>query len=442
MSIPPKKERSDYRAGLCVTVVLLVIMAAIFTSMELQTETPRGQEFVISVPLDTGVDGIDSSSKLIYGGLTVGSVKTVTFDKDQMLITIAMSVPLNLHKSVRIIKQGSLLGGTTNLVVVDTGNSEPAEKIASGDVIKISKSPSGVAGIVGTEGSEAIDRITENIEKSAIGFRGIVQSVRSNSDISSIRNNYEALSGSIRTDLPEWEKQFGLISEQVERIRAKGDRWTRELTGLKTTATRFDDSMKELTTHFGETELNKLEDSINTMRESFEATRVQFESEVIPLADDMIDLARASWDDLSQVIERLKALAREGKRSIDYALAQTTLAAQQLNLTIDEVIGGLGIPLLERPSEPQIQLMIRNAAFSEWARSATQMREILDAISQTPFDRNDPIELEEATTMARLVDLLRASLADYEQAQKEFEEIRIFGSQGSLRRNGVDDQDQ
>ena len=44
--------------------------------------------------------------------------------------------------------------------------------------------------------------------------------------------------------------------------------------------------------------------------------------------------------------------------------------------------------------------------------------------------------------MARLVDLLRASLADYEQAQKEFEEIRIFGSQGSLRRNGVDDQDQ
>ena len=135
MSIQPKKERSDYRAGLCVTVVLILVLAAIFTSMELQTEPPQGPEFVISVPLEMGVDGISSSSKLVYGGLTVGSVKTVNFQKDQMMITIAMNIPLNIHKSVRIIKQGSLLGGTTNLVVVDTGDPKPTERLKSGDVV-------------------------------------------------------------------------------------------------------------------------------------------------------------------------------------------------------------------------------------------------------------------------------------------------------------------
>ena len=122
-------------------VVLLAVMAAIFTSMELQKGTPQGPQFVISVPLEMGVDGIDSSSKLIYGGLTVGHVEAVSFQKDQMLITIAMTVPLGIHKSVKIIKQGSLLGGTTNLIVVDTGDPKANESLASGEVVKISKSP-------------------------------------------------------------------------------------------------------------------------------------------------------------------------------------------------------------------------------------------------------------------------------------------------------------
>ena len=442
MTTQPKKERSDYRAGLCVMVVLLAVMAAIFTSMELQKGTPQGPQFVISVPLEMGVDGIDSSSKLIYGGLTVGHVEAVSFQKDQMLITIAMTVPLGIHKSVKIIKQGSLLGGTTNLIVVDTGDPKANESLASGEVVKISKSPSGVAGIVGVDGSKAIDTITSNIEESAIGFQGIAQSLRSNTDITSIQTNYEALSGSIQTDLPEWERKFGAISDQIDRIRSKGDRWSTQLEGLKTRATEVDESLDTVMRHFDDAELTRLEESYQKMLDSIQSIRTEFESEVLPIAEDMIKLAQDSWEDLATIFDRLKKLAQEGKRSIDYALAQTTLAAQQLTLTIDEVIGALGIPLLERPSKQQVSLMVRNAAFSEWARSATQMREILDAIAQTPFDLSNPIELEAETTMARLVDLLRASLADYKQAQEEFEQLRIFGDPGSSRRDGVDDQDQ
>ena len=293
------------------------------------------------------------------------------------------------------------------------------------------------------DGSNAIDTIIENIDKSSVGFRDIAQSVQSNSDISSIRTNYEALSGSIQSDLPAWEKQFGAITDQVDRIRAKGGRWATQLERLKTKATRVDDSVDTVTEHFRDDQLSRLKDSFESMNDSIESTRSEFESKVLPIANEMVDLAQNSWDDLWTVVDRLKKLAKEGKQSIDYALAQTTLAAQQLNLTIDDVIGALGIPLLERPSESQIALMVRNAAFSEWARSATQMREILDAIAQTPFDFNIPIKLGQETTMARLVDLLRASLADYEQAQKEFGQLKIFRKNvGSSRRDGVDDQDQ
>ena len=85
--------------------------------------------------------------------------------------------------------------------------------------------------------------------------------------------------------------------------------------------------------------------------------------------------------------------------------------------------------------------MGRYAALSEWSRSAVQMQELLGALNAMP-ELNDSGNLEDQATVARLIDLLRASLADYEAAQNKFDQLTRFQSPGSSRRDGVDDQDQ
>ena len=112
-----------------------------------------------------------------------------------------------------------------------------------------------------------------------------------------------------------------------------------------------------------------------------------------------------------------------------------------MTLTIDEVIGSLGIPLLERPSEEEVNLMARYAAMSEWSRSAVQMQELMGSLANMP-KLTESGNLEEQATMARMIDLLRASIADYEAAQAKFDQLTRMHQTGSSRRDGVDDQDQ
>ena len=85
--------------------------------------------------------------------------------------------------------------------------------------------------------------------------------------------------------------------------------------------------------------------------------------------------------------------------------------------------------------------MAQYGAMSEWSRSAVQMQEILSALKNMP-ELTKSGDLEEQATMMRLIDLLRASLADYEAAQNKFNQINKIKNTGSSRRDGVDQPDQ
>ena len=441
MPTPAHKQRSDYVAGVCLTGLLIAALTLIFVIMGAKSAQPQGPEYTISVPIETGVAGIDTSSSLIYGGLVVGQVTEVKFKDNTMLVQVRLNRRLDLHSSIRIIKESSLLGGTTNLRILDPGSkSAQNQRLTSGQVIPLSKSASGLAGILGKDGSENIDSLTENFEESAKGLQGIVASIRSNDDISSIQDNYEALAEDIQRDVPEWESRYNLILTRVDNIESKGDFWYEQVDQITTSLDRSDKIFSEVTLHFRDEQLKKLEKAINELVVATRESAAKFETSVLPKVDELIGKAETSWNDFQRMYADVKNVSAEVKSTIDYALAQTTLASQQLTLTISEVIGSLGIPLLERPSKEEVNLMAQYAALSEWARSAVQMQEILNTLNSIP-ELTKLGNLEEQASMARLIDLLRASLADYEAAQNKFDRVTSGQNTGSARRDGVDHQD-
>ena len=444
MTSQSQKQRSDYVAGICLTALLVGAMGLIVFIMSVRSAQPSGPEYIISVPTEMGVAGIDSSSNLIYGGLVVGQVTNVNFEDNQMLVKVSLNRRLNLQKSVRIIKEDSLLGGTTNLVILDSGTdaAKTGKQLTSGEVIPITKAASGLAGILGSKEAKSIDSITDNIEQSADGLRGIVESIRSNEDISSIQDNYEALTASLQNDLPRWESSYESILERVDRIQARGDVWYDQIDQVTASADSADRAFSEITVHFREEQLEKLDARIRELVSATRAAADDFEAMVIPRVEVLTSMAEKSYDDFLALYGQMKDLAKDVTSSVDYALAQTTLASQQLTLTIDEVIAEVGIPLLQRPSQEQIELMSQYGAMNEWTRSAVQMKEILETIEHMPKLKNAG-NIQEQATMARLIDLLRASLADYEAAQSKFDQVtRTKQDQGSSRRDGVDPDNQ
>ena len=442
MPTPAHKERSDYVAGLCLTGLLVGVMAVILGTMGAKDSEKQGPQYTVSVPVEAGVAGINTSSSLIYGGLVVGQVTDVEFKDNMMLVKVSLDRRLNLHSNVRIVKESSLLGGTTNLLIIDLGvKTSRSKQLKNGEVIPISKSGSGLTGVLGKGSAEAIDDITDNFAKSADGLRGIVNSIRSNDDITSIQTNYAALASDIQNDMPQWEASYQAILNRVESIQSKGNGWYEKLDDVTASAEKVEKSFTEITYQFREEQVEKLEKAIAEMVSATKEAAAQFETSVIPQADALVATARKSWNDYLALYSHAKVVAHEIKSSIDYALAQTTLASQQLTLTIDEVIGSLGVPLLQRPSQQEVELMAQYGAMSEWSRSAVQMQEILSALKNMP-ELTKSGDLEEQATMMRLIDLLRASLADYEAAQNKFNQINKIKNTGSSRRDGVDQPDQ
>jgi hypothetical protein len=176
-------------------------------------------------------------------------------------------------------------------------------------------------------------------------------------------------------------------------------------------------------------------DAVNEMIEDAKMASARVEEHVIPQIELILSKATQSWDDLESIQGLLKAMAANAKKTLQVAVANSALAAQQLVLAQKEIIGSLGIPLLEKPSVEDQRLGLRIEILDAWARSATRLRRFLDGLeaAEKTFD-----ELKDDVLLERLMDSLKAALLDFEEAQSNL--ISLDGKPNSTP-DEADDQD-
>ena len=425
-------------------MTLFVLMTAVLVSMELSKRSAReGPSFTISVPLEMGVDGINDSSQIIYGGLVVGNVDRVEFDDDRILVRVTLNRRLQLKESVEIVKQSSLLGGTNDLLIMKTGDGQDSKNLADGSTVEITKGASGVSSVLGPKGAKSVDDIITNIETSVDGFRSMAADISDNPALEEIQRDFLELRTTIDEDLPRWERRYESLLGRIERIGREGELISAGMDRVEDSFGRASKAVGRVESRLSQQQITLIESAYQSILDSYSQVVEGFESETLPVVDRILETARGSIDDFDRIVGEMQKIASRTSFSIDYALAQTTLASQQLSITLDEVISSLGIPLLQRPSREEVGLMTKYAAFSEWASSAVQIKETLDSIREVrPLLPEEEVGSKEA--MDRLVGMLEQSLRDYESAQRRFE-ATTRGDRGRTGQvpqdDGTDDQD-
>ena len=408
-----KKERSNYRAGLYTITAVLTGFAVTLAIIRHNLDAVPGTDYTLSFTMQAGVGSLQTGSSITAAGMTIGQIKSVSIENDRLNTDIFIKDPYLLYPGAVIYREDSIMGGADSLRIGSFGDSgEPP--LADGAVIKAAKQPSTMNGILGDRNASRIEAIQMNSDELMKGFRGIGRTMRSNEDLGMLREDFSGMMAKSSEDIAAWKPRLEDIQRRIARFESQFPTLRLELDRLNETSNTTEESILEVRDTIGPKRREQLAAAVKGTIGDVRNVSRKIEDEVLPRVRSIIDQAQFARDDLRSVEGLLKSMASDARRTLQIAMANSALAAQQLALAQSEIIDSLGIPLIERPSVEDQRLEMRIEILERWARSATQLRRFLGALEMYKVDSPN---VDDDALLERLIDSLNAALADFKDAQ-------------------------
>jgi hypothetical protein len=429
-----KKDRSNFKAGLSTIIAVLVTFTFILTVIKRNARSVKGSTYRLTFTMQAGVGSLEAGSIITAAGIKVGQIKKVTIIKSELFADIFIEDPYNLFPDALIYRSDSIMGGEATLTIGSFGDATQSE-LAEGHQINSAPQPPAINGILGETGASRIQTIEKNSAQLSRGMRQITADLKKNTDFIDLNQDFQSIMKQTSADAEAWEPQLQRIQQRIEAFQAQFPDMNRDLGRLTETSKLTEERILKLRTAVGPKQREMIMDAVNEMIEDAKMASARVEEHVIPQIELILSKATQSWDDLESIQGLLKAMAANAKKTLQVAVANSALAAQQLVLAQKEIIGSLGIPLLEKPSVEDQRLGLRIEILDAWARSATRLRRFLDGLeaAEKTFD-----ELKDDVLLERLMDSLKAALLDFEEAQSNL--ISLDGKPNSTP-DEADDQD-
>ena len=416
-----KKERSNYRAGFNTIIAAVVGFTVVLGVIRHNLNDVEGTDYTLTFTMRSGVGSLQTGSLIIAAGMTIGQINSVRIENDRLNAEIFVKDPYTLHPGAIIYREDSMMGGADSLRISSFGDSAKPP-LADGDVITASPQPATINGLLGDRDASRIDAIQANADELTKGFRQIGRTMRENQDLAMLSEDFRDMMADSSEDLALWKPRLDDVQMRISRFESQFPALKRELDTLNETSNTTRESILELRETIGPERRAMLSDAVDRIIQDADAVSEKIEDEVLPRVRSIIDQAEFAWSDLQSIEGRLKSMAADARRTLQVAVANSALAAQQLALAQKEIIGSLGIPLIETPSLEDQRLEMRIEILDRWARSATQLRRFLGALEMYKGDSpniNDDVLLE------RLIDSLNAALVDFEHAQSKLVSMNV-----------------
>jgi hypothetical protein len=354
--------------------------------------------YLVEFSLGMGIEGLQTGSPIRLGGLDVGQVERLSYKEGRLMVDIGLDRTVRLYPGVQIIRVGSIVGGQAMLVITNAGETN-APPMKTGSTVQASPGTGGVENLIGTENASRLAKIQTSLRSAVKGLEAIRDQA---GHVSDDADSLKELANRVETDAEIWRPKMDQIEKHFQSIRLK--------------STRIKDGVEPSEEHPEISGWAKLQSTFNKLIAQKEETEKAFDEDVLPKIDKIIATAEAAWDKLLENKGTFEKLASEGRTSLEVFMANSTLSSEQLALAESEILGALGLPLLEQPSAEDDQLLIRQQAMGDWTRAAFRLRTSLEALESIQIKEGDDAQ----ATLARLVDTLHAALADYEEAQVRF----------------------
>ena len=402
-----KRER---RAGMAIILLLAILLASITAFARWRNNPGETVTYQVVFDLQSGIEGVQPGSIVLYGGIEIGKVRKLHYRNEELIVVAEVIKTYQFREGAQVYRSTPLIGGASTLVVTSLGG-QSEEVLPNNARINAILPKGGRTTILGEENVQRVDKIRLAFSESMDGLREMADKA---SRIGSASSSFTEFTGVMADDIEGWrprldaiENRLNSISSRLNALRdqttplmEKGDFVARELGSLG-------DTLDEGTRNLGK--------DFDALSIDFEGLRNDYEEQVMPNLDAIISRGEASWLASQESLDRLRSLAGEGRSSLQKFIADSTLAAQQLKLAEAEIIGSLGLELLERPSTEDQDLLIREAAMGDWARTAVRLAELLRLLESIDAPAED--EGEQSKLLRRLIDEIRSNLAEFDSIQ-------------------------
>ena len=119
-----KKERSNFKAGLCTIIIILVGFTFTLGIIRRNANAVQGATYTLGFTMSAGVGTLQAGSAITAAGITVGQIDWIDIDGETLKAEIFIKDPFTLYPDAVIYRSESLMGGADTLTIDSFGNNE------------------------------------------------------------------------------------------------------------------------------------------------------------------------------------------------------------------------------------------------------------------------------------------------------------------------------
>ena len=406
MASPSERNRNNVKAGLFVSVSLLLAFATTISLTDIWQNLSRPtHDYTVIFSVREGVKNLKPGGKVRVGGVDMGTVTSVMPDLvpgepvERILVTFELDIEIQLYDGAIVLVTPALIGADAWLDITDVG--DPARPLPTTGIDGFS-APGILTMLVGSE----------NAKKANTMFDGAMEAV---DNVRVATDDVRALTGRIRhEDWPQWAVRIRHIvdwgadaTEQLDRLMDEGEGF------LASAHDVIADNRDSIDAIAANVELSS---------QDLQAIMTRFRSESMDQLDRMLDSGANAMAKADGILADLSIALGYWVPQFDETLADVRLSAQQIKLTAVELRRGPW-KLLYRPSKDELEHellydSVRSFAFAaaDMKASATAVERILDKHTADLGDGN-------AALFDMMTQNLLESMQAYEAAQQKLLDV-------------------
>ena len=438
-----ERNRNNVRAGVFVSVVIILAMAVVFVLGDVKSYFgPRHHTYAVVFPFSAGVENIHGGAGVRVGGMPMGKVlevKTIpdpqaaedTSFVDHILIRFTLDQKVRLYHNALIRVEASLIGAESWLDIDDLGQGDPMK---DGDTLTRAGSPP--ANLLDTAMGEDMEDMKEQA-------RTIMNNVKNFSEtLATVQEDYENEVRPVLKDVREmvalardehWQQWLNSIDQAMAWIEAAPD----DLNELLDEGKAMMADARSVVTENREKIDHIIDDVEVTTANSREITG-RINNETIDKIHRVLDNAGEGLDSALAIIDKAGMDYEGWSTDVQATLGGAMQASKQLELTMIEVRRNPW-KLLYRPTTDELEHELLYDAARSFAYAAADLRAATTTanliLERSKGVEGETGELFDPEARSLLMERLKTTLIDpmdhYEKAQQKLFDIILADTPGS-----------
>lgn len=416
MPSPAERSRNNIRAGIFVTVTLLlglIVMIVLTDAIEGLSRSTRTYTVIFEV--SSGVANLKPGSEVRVGGVPMGEVLEITpqLPPDDAFRKIAVDFTVDrkvtLYADAHVVVTGPLIGAEAWLDIPNVG--DPMAGQPPGGQIEGISSPGMLTSLLGSENAAKADEMVENVRQFSTFLASVQQQYNERfaptlDDLGAAASDVRAVTSDLR------EKRWESWAASIDRVMADASKAAAELSAAASDGRAVIAENREPI----RSSIANIQQATNTINEQ---TLEKFHA--------MLETGQQGLDQARAVLTEMHMDYAGWSTNIGEVLADANLAAQQLKLTIVETRRSPW-KLLYRPTADELEHELLYEAARSFAVAAAELRAASESV-QSVLDRHGDKIAANEDVYRRLERNLIDSLANYEKAQQQLLDVIVSDRQ-------------